>query len=141
MMAEHMQIIWEKSVTSVHAERVKLIESTIFEIEKEGLSVALDKYELYLVLDEAISNAMEHGNKWSKLKTVKVEFFKKNDDSLIVSVYDEGQGFNSKNVGEKRSEDDRLSLRGRGIFIMQTFCKIEWNERGNNIRLQLPLSN
>jgi len=141
MMVNNMQIIWEKAVSSIQSERVNLIESTIVEIEKEGFSVALDKYELYLVLDEAISNAMEHGNKWAATKTVKVEVIKKNMDTLVVSVHDDGQGFNPKTVGSKIKKSDRLAMRGRGILIMKTFCNIEWNEKGNNIRLQLPLLN
>ena len=71
-------------------------------------------------LIEACSNAIEHGNKLSKDKTVKV-VISLNGQQITARIQDEGDGFKYKEYLENATPPDPLSERGRGIMIMKAF--------------------
>lgn len=71
-------------------------------------------------LIEACSNAIEHGNKLAKNKTVRV-VVSTNGRQMIAQIQDEGGGFDYKKYLSKTSPPDPLSERGRGILIMKAF--------------------
>ncbi len=71
-------------------------------------------------LVEACSNAIEHGNKYDKDKTVHVAI-SVNGRKLIALVQDEGEGFDYEEYLSDATPPDPLSERGRGILIMRAF--------------------
>lgn len=71
-------------------------------------------------LIEACSNAIEHGNKLAKNKTVRV-VVQMNGQQIVARVHDQGEGFDFQKYLSKTSPPDPLSERGRGILIMQAF--------------------
>ncbi|MFQ5510378.1 MAG: ATP-binding protein [Candidatus Krumholzibacteriia bacterium] len=71
-------------------------------------------------LVEACSNAIEHGNKYDKGKTVRVAI-SVNGRKLIACVEDEGDGFDYDGYLSDSTPPDPLSERGRGILIMSAF--------------------
>jgi len=48
--------------------RKSIIDDIMNQLTINKVYVALDNLELYLVIDEAITNAMEHGNVWDHNK-------------------------------------------------------------------------
>jgi serine/threonine-protein kinase RsbW len=77
----------------------------------------IDDFSTALV--EACTNAIEHGNKYSKAKRVRI-IVEMNDRKIISRVHDEGPGFDfDKYLSEP--PPDPLSERGRGIMIMKAF--------------------
>ncbi len=83
-----------------------------------------------LAIEEAISNAIEHGNKndISKSVYIKCSF---NAEQLELIVKDEGEGYN-EDVSVSNEPDEF----GRGIFLIKSFMdEVEFNERGNIIRM------
>jgi serine/threonine-protein kinase RsbW len=71
-------------------------------------------------LIEACSNAIEHGNKLSTDKTVRV-VVKLNGRQIVARVHDQGAGFEYKKYLSDTTPPDPLSERGRGILIMRAF--------------------
>ena len=71
-------------------------------------------------LIEACSNAIEHGNKLSKEKSVRV-VVNLNGRRISASIQDEGDGFKYNEYLNSEAPPDPLSERGRGIMIMQAF--------------------
>ncbi len=71
-------------------------------------------------LVEACSNAIEHGNHFSKDKRVVVTL-KFNGTTFIATVKDEGDGFDYTKALRDESGPDPMSERGRGILIMRAF--------------------
>jgi len=107
-------------------------------IAKEGISLTAKKEEIYLSIDEAVTNAMEHGNGWHREKPVAVKVLHGRSE-LKVIITDQGKGFNfSKNKTDPIGAD-RFEKRGRGLFIISKFCDISWNKKGNSITLSFPL--
>jgi len=71
-------------------------------------------------LIEACSNAIEHGNRLSKDKVVRV-IISLNGQEIVARVYDQGDGFDFNKYLFTTSPPDPLSERGRGILIMKAF--------------------
>ncbi len=69
---------------------------------------------------EACSNAIEHGNKFSKTKRVKI-VVGFNGETIVARVYDEGKGFDHEGYISRTIPPDPLSERGRGLIIMMAF--------------------
>ncbi len=69
---------------------------------------------------EACSNAIEHGNKFSKRKRVKVTVGF-NGNMIVARVYDQGAGFDFKKHMAESAPPDPQSERGRGLIIMEAF--------------------
>jgi anti-sigma regulatory factor (Ser/Thr protein kinase) len=134
---QKVDVIFEEVVKTTNDNRIKLIEDTIKYFNDNNLRVNVDHYEFYLVLDEAISNAMEHGNQWMVDKHVCLQIFRPYNEKIEICVKDDGTGFNPSKVSEKPGDIHSLSSRGRGIIIIKKFCNVSWNESGNEVRLFL----
>ena len=133
------KVLWKEKAESSHADRIQLIDKTIQYFEEHDLNLTIDRYEFFLVLDEAISNAMEHGNQWDVNKGVVLEVKAPEDNSVCIAIADEGDGFDPMQYVSPSSYSPNMALRGRGIIIMKTFCKVLWNDNGNTIYLYVKL--
>ncbi|MBW4661669.1 MAG: anti-sigma regulatory factor [Drouetiella hepatica Uher 2000/2452] len=102
--------------------------------------------DLRLGLQEALVNAVKHGNNFDPCKTIAVEFFSVEDQHWWV-ITDQGTGFApgctcDTNPDENRQTIDELNDCGRGLFILhQIFDQVHWNHRGTELRLCKQLKN
>ncbi|MCG3137059.1 MAG: Anti-sigma F factor [Phycisphaerae bacterium] len=77
-------------------------------------------FAIKLTLEEALTNAIKHGNKCCGDKQVIVRFHV-DEEQFVVYIRDEGPGFNPDAVPDPTSPD-RLSLpSGRGILLMRAY--------------------
>ncbi len=130
--------IFHESYPSIKNIRAKVISSVIKTLSESGIPVCLTNNELYLIVDEALTNAMEHGNKWNPGKMVNITITK-NSAHCIITIEDEGSGFDTiTRKNGKHDPCDTLSLRGRGIKLIRQFCIPQWNAKGNRIDLCIP---
>jgi serine/threonine-protein kinase RsbW len=79
-----------------------------------------DIYWLTIAAREAIANAIKHGNKLDETKKVEVDLSLV-DETFIMTVKDEGQGFNLQNLPDPRAPENLLANSGRGVYYMRTF--------------------
>jgi serine/threonine-protein kinase RsbW len=73
---------------------------------------------------ESVINAIKHGNREDVGKRVFVEFalvMQATPPELVVSVRDQGQGFDPAAVGDPLAPENVLKSSGRGIFFMRNF--------------------
>ncbi|MCX7679435.1 MAG: ATP-binding protein [Spirochaetes bacterium] len=138
-MQKNVVKIHSASYSSQKGIRSKIIEEVVLKIHEQNINLGLSREELFLVIDEALTNAMEHGNKWDPSKKVNINV-QKNSQYLEVSIEDEGEGFNFSGVGLSNSGLKSLHPRGRGVFIIRQFCEPIWNEKGNKITLRFPIA-
>ena len=78
------------------------------------------RHWILMALREALANAIKHGNAQDLEKRVHVDM----DvvaDTLVVSIRDEGPGFDPGAVDDPLAPENRLKTSGRGIFYMKTF--------------------
>ena len=90
-------------------------------------------FAIKLAMEEAINNAIRHGNCCDPAKrvTVRVEL---DNDKITISVADEGPGFNPGKVPDPTADENLEKPSGRGIMLMKAYMDdVHYNQRGNEI--------
>lgn len=96
-----------------------------------------DKYGLKLVLNEAISNAVIHGNvnDYRKNVTIGVEI---SSMEIVLYVEDEGKGFDWRKKQLAGNMDDTAAYNGRGLPLFTAYgFSAEYNDIGNRLELRM----
>ena len=95
-----------------------------------------EMFGVHLAAEEAITNAIVHGNKLDPAKRVHV-VCEVSEERVCVEVRDEGQGFDPAAVPDCTA-DDRLEVpSGRGVMLMKSFMtRIAYNATGNSVVLE-----
>ena len=84
---------------------------------------------------EATNNAITHGNKLVESKQVEIAFAMR-DDSVLLTVKDEGQGFDYRNIPDPTAPENLENMSGRGVFLMSKLSdKIEFEDNGSFVRM------
>ena len=117
------------------AEAIELLLACCLE---HGAIAPANCFRLRTVAAEAIANAMLYGNGNDPTRTVTVEL-QVLSDRIVLSVADEGDGFDPAAVPELVSEEEcHAAERGRGLFMMRHLAEqVIFNERGNAIWVTL----
>lgn len=93
-------------------------------------------HHLTLCVSEAFTNAMIHGNKWDKTKSVWVHL-SVNDSEVCADITDQGKGGLASIA--RRPRPDLLAESGRGVDFMYRYCAgVEFAEvEGGGLRVSL----
>jgi serine/threonine-protein kinase RsbW len=95
-----------------------------------------DVFGVRLALEEALVNAIKHGNGMDPAKQVQIDC-RFDDDGVRIVIEDEGPGFDVTSVPDPTSEENLDKPGGRGIMLMRSFMShIEYNESGNRLVLE-----
>jgi len=74
--------------------------------------------DIAISVSELVNNAIVHGNKFARDKSVTVKMAHSNR-TLIISVADQGGGFDPGRVPNPLAQENLLKEVGRGIFIVR----------------------
>jgi len=115
--------------------QAKQVEDLIIEqAEKLGYSEE-DIFALRLSLEEALTNAIRHGNGQDPQKKVKIRY-RAQPEEVEIYIADEGKGFDPSLVPDPTREDKLECPSGRGIMLMRAYMDLlEYNVRGNEVHL------
>lgn len=95
-----------------------------------------DVFGVRLALEEALVNAIKHGNRMDKNKTVRVSC-RLDIQKIRVEVEDQGRGFMMEDVPDPTADENLERPCGRGIMLMRAFMNlIEYNTLGNCVILE-----
>lgn len=95
-----------------------------------------DIFAIHLAAEEALVNAVVHGNKLQPEKTVQVECLV-SPDLMRIEITDQGEGFDPKRVPDCTLAERLESPGGRGVMLMRSFMtRIEYNAKGNSVLLE-----
>ncbi len=124
----------EKTIPSskdvAHAQ-VELLINALTEAGWDGS----DLFHVQMSVDEAIMNAVIHGNEESPDK--QVDFvFRVSEKAAYVQIRDQGCGFCLEEVPDPTAEENLESIHGRGVFlIQQMMSEVTYNEVGNEVTM------
>ncbi|MBS1766473.1 MAG: ATP-binding protein [Acidobacteria bacterium] len=88
-----------------------------------------DGEQLWLAIQEGIANAMRHGNKLNKDKTVRVSFTPM-ADRFEIRIEDQGPGIALEDIPDPNLPENLLKPGGRGVFFMKQVMDEVRMERG-----------
>ncbi len=122
-------------------ENIKVVENFIDQLSAE-YNIAEDLYGNILVATlEAATNAIRHGNKYDLTKYVFINA-KIDDGQLILSVKDEGLGFDYDNLDDPTLPENIQKFSGRGVYLIRELSdKAEFLEGGTLINMYFNLKN
>jgi serine/threonine-protein kinase RsbW len=104
------------------------------EIEKHRYSEGAI-FGIRLALEEALVNAIKHGNKLDPDKKVQVEA-SIGPRELCFVIEDQGPGFNRGGVPDPRLEQNIERCCGRGLLLMESYMdRVEYSLGGRRVRL------
>lgn len=117
---------------------IQLLDGVLDYLNERMLQLGLinpDDTEVIIALDEAIVNAIKHGNKGDARKSVHIvaEF---NADGARFSITDEGQGFDRAQVPDPTDPCRLLETSGRGLLLIRHIMdEVCHNEAGNCVEM------
>jgi serine/threonine-protein kinase RsbW len=94
-----------------------------------------DIFGIKLALEEAMVNAIKHGNQLDRTKKVRIAYHIASDrfDILIV---DEGPGFDPADVPDPTDVENLERPCGRGLMLMRHYMtEVTFNCRGNSVTM------
>lgn len=95
-----------------------------------------DIFAIHLAAEEAIVNAIVHGNKLDASKRVHVAC-EVSADHVRIAIEDEGEGFDPAKVPDCTLEERLDVPSGRGVMLMRSFMtRIDYNAKGNGVVLE-----
>jgi serine/threonine-protein kinase RsbW len=94
-----------------------------------------DVFAVRLALEEAVQNALKHGNRHDPSKRVRVSY-RVTAERVLVEVGDEGEGFDPGKVPDPTGPGNLERFGGRGLFLMRAYLTwVRYNGRGNRVTL------
>ena len=88
-----------------------------------------------LALEEAMVNAVKHGNRHDPIKSVRATWHV-GPNRVIIEIEDEGDGFDPGAVPDPCASESLERSCGRGVFLMRHYMSsVRYNRRGNRVTM------
>jgi serine/threonine-protein kinase RsbW len=110
-------------------------------IEEQLASRQITEKEIFsvrLALEEALVNAIKHGNQYDRGKQVFVRYRFVDETPLRfeITITDEGPGFDPEDVPDPTAEENLERTCGRGLMFMRHYMSVvEYNATGNSVNM------
>ena len=116
-------------------DNLKLVEKFVDELSS-NYELEQDVYgNLLIATLEATNNAMTHGNKLNEERQVEV-IFAKEDNKILLTVSDEGTGFDFVNIPDPTAPENIENMSGRGVYLMKRLSdSIEFENNGSSVKM------
>jgi serine/threonine-protein kinase RsbW len=132
---ESAEISWAKRIPSRPEEGKVVLEEVMRQLAALRWSDR-DLFGVRLALEEALMNAIKHGNGFDPNKDVEI-VCRLATDFLHIEIQDEGPGFRLEDVPDPTDPENLEKPSGRGIVLMRNFMThVEYNEIGNRVILE-----
>jgi serine/threonine-protein kinase RsbW len=113
----------------------KVVRKVLAELQAQNWTQQ-DVFGVHLALEEALVNAIRHGNRGDKQKRIQVSC-SISLDRLRIEIRDEGPGFDPAEVPDPTDPTNILIPSGRGIMLMRTFMsRVEYSGAGNCVVME-----
>ncbi len=97
-------------------------------------------FDVHVGFEEALRNAMVHGNRNDPGKKVTVEA-EVLDDRVTITVEDEGEGFEQNTVADPTLDENLLKEGGRGVYLIKHLMdEVSYENGGRKVVMVKHLS-
>ena len=122
----------EKSIPSDLDVAHELIEQTILAMSDLDWPGG-DMFHVQMAMEEALVNAIEHGNKRCESKEVAIAISVSGQE-ITIQIKDQGDGFDHRNVADPTEEERLDQPRGRGVLLIrELMSQSRYNDIGNEL--------
>lgn len=95
-----------------------------------------DVFAIHMAMEEAILNAIRHGNQCALEKWVHVEI-SIDRQNFFSRITDQGTGFRIDDVPDPTLEENLENPSGRGVMLIKTFMdQVTYNDVGNSVEFK-----
>lgn len=121
-------------------ENIVLLENLVEELS-EKYQVSEDTFaNMMTCLNEAVMNAILHGNKLDENKKVYINAEVIPGKKITWTVADEGPGFDFSDLPDPTLAENIENLTGRGVFILKHLAdQCVFNTKGNEVELHFKI--
>jgi serine/threonine-protein kinase RsbW len=92
-------------------------------------------FAIKLAFEEAITNAVKHGNCNDKSKKVQLKYYV-DPERVVLMVRDQGCGFCPDSVPDPTQDENLERPSGRGLMLMNSYMtKVRYSKTGNEVWL------
>jgi len=122
------------SIPSDFAASRELQRRIIDEVHRAGYT-SQNIFAIKLALEEAMINAIKHGNRLDMKKHVHVQY-KVTPEQVEIIIQDEGEGFRREDVPDPTLEENITKCSGRGILLIEAYMNtVEFSDGGRRVRM------
>ena len=114
---------------------VRLVQERIEEALTASTYTEHDIFAIRLALEEALVNAIKHGNQMDPEKRVFISY-NVTAERFDIRITDEGEGFNPEDVPDPTLEINIERACGRGLLLMRGFMTdVQYHGKGNVVSM------
>jgi serine/threonine-protein kinase RsbW len=130
----------QQLVLASSLESIEVVEDLISRVKEEHAISEESFNGIWIALNEAITNAIKHGNKYDPAKKVCLSVEKKENRYLCFTVKDEGKGFDPAGVPDPTDPRFIAEPNGRGVFLINKLAdKVSFSGNGTILEMCFDL--
>lgn len=135
MANEQWTWVQDRQIPSDTSEGRKIITEFLEHLSTEEWAED-DVFGIHLAFEEALVNAITHGNGLDPSKQVHIKM-QTSPTAVRIEIRDEGPGFVPAEVPDPTDEDHLEMPSGRGIMLMRSFMSnVEYLDSGNQVVME-----
>src|ERR1700721_1717672 len=119
MNVNHGPASWHQVEIHTLAETSSLLRRLVDELRPLGYAEK-ELFGVHLALEEALVNAIKHGNRNDPGKTVRVRY-QAQANQFLIEIQDEGRGFDPEGLPDPLAPENLERPGGRGVFLMRHY--------------------
>lgn len=124
----------EESIPSSTEAGHELIERLLAALTESGWE-GREYFHIQMAAEEAMVNAVTHGNGGEPSKSVEVEF-RVAESEVLMRFKDEGEGFCADDLPDPRDDENLELVHGRGVMLIrEMMTEVRYNECGNEVTM------
>ena len=132
--AAHSPGLVKATIPSDYTAGRSLQEQILRDVERHGFSND-SAFAIRIALEEALVNAIKHGNRADPGKKIRVEA-RVNSRRAEITIEDEGGGFNRAGIPDPTLDENLHKCSGRGIHLIEAYMDdVQWSRGGRRLKM------
>jgi serine/threonine-protein kinase RsbW len=130
----------KKLILESNLESINILENLIKSVKEENTISEESFTGIWIALNEAVTNAIKHGNKYDPCKKVSLEVEQKEGRYICFTVKDEGNGFDHTILPDPTHPDNIEELNGRGVYLINKLAdRVSFSANGTIVEMCFDL--
>ena len=126
---------WIEKVLPTRLEAIRETEREVLTRLRELGYDEDQRFAVRLALEEALVNAMKHGNRMDPNRSVRL-WYRTSPEQAEIRVADEGAGFDPGQIPDPTVDENLYKPCGRGIMLMRCYMdEVAYSSTGREVRM------